>query len=64
MKSAKDALGNVRDMAGDVYEGARRGAASSAKSFNDAVVHNPWASVGIAAGVGLLLGLILNRLRS
>lgn len=64
VKSAKETLGNVRDMAGDVYEGARKSATDSAKTVNDAVINHPWASVGIAAGIGLLFGLILNRVRN
>jgi len=64
VQSAKDALGNVRDMAGDVYASAKKGATDAAGTFNDTVVRNPWTSVGIAAGAGLLLGLLLARVRS
>ena len=36
--------------------------AKSAVNTGDAVVRdNPWAAVGIAAGVGLLLGLLIGR---
>jgi len=62
--SAKETLGSVRDMAGDVYASAKKSATDAAGTFNDAVVRNPWASIGIAAGAGLLFGLLLNRLRS
>lgn len=63
VKSAKEALGGVCDMAGDVYAGAKGGAVHAAGSFNQAVVKHPWTSVGVAAGVGLLLGLLLPRWR-
>lgn len=64
VKSAKETLGSVRDMAGDVYTGARQSASNAANSLHDTVVQNPWASIGIAAGAGLLFGLLFSRLRS
>lgn len=37
-------------------------AARSAANSSDAYVHeNPWAAIGISAGVGLLLGLLIGR---
>ena len=34
---------------------------AAARATDDFVYENPWQSVGIAAGVGLLLGIIIGR---
>jgi len=36
-------------------------AKEAARSVNEQVYHNPWAAVGIAAGVGLVAGILLSR---
>lgn len=36
-------------------------AKSSAAATNAYVRENPWAATGIAAGIGLMIGLLLNR---
>ena len=52
LNSTKDRL---RDLQGQAYE---KGAA--AVKFTDEYAHeNPWQLIGIAAGVGLLIGLLL-----
>lgn len=38
-------------------------AKASAKAVDGYVHENPWKSVGIAAGAGILIGLLLNRNR-
>jgi ElaB/YqjD/DUF883 family membrane-anchored ribosome-binding protein len=44
------------------YEGEALDHAKAAARFTDDYVHdNPWRSIGIAAAVGLLLGLLMNR---
>ena len=43
----------LRERAKDALEAAR--------SIDDQVRKNPWAAVGIAAGVGLVIGLLLSR---
>jgi ElaB/YqjD/DUF883 family membrane-anchored ribosome-binding protein len=44
------------------YEGEAIDHAKAAARFTDDYVHdNPWRSIGIAAAVGLLLGLLMNR---
>jgi ElaB/YqjD/DUF883 family membrane-anchored ribosome-binding protein len=38
------------------------GAARSAANSSDAYVHEkPWTAIGVAAGVGLLIGLLIGR---
>ena len=41
----------------DLGDGARE----AASEIDEQVRKNPWAAVGIAAGVGLLIGLLLGR---
>ena len=55
---------NAVNTARDKYEDAKEVTADAAASVKDLITRNPVASVGIAAGVGLLLGLILGRHRS
>ena len=44
------------------YEGEALDHAKAAARFTDDYVHdNPWRSIGIAAAVGLLVGLLMNR---
>jgi len=44
------------------YEGEAIDHAKAAARFTDDYVHdNPWRSIGIAAAVGLLIGLLMNR---
>ena len=43
----------LRERAKDALEAAR--------SIDDQVRKNPWAAVAIAAGVGLVIGLLLSR---
>ncbi len=54
MEQAKSDLSDLQDMAITRAKDAGRAA--------DVYVHdNPWRSVGIAAGVGLVLGLLISR---
>jgi ElaB/YqjD/DUF883 family membrane-anchored ribosome-binding protein len=46
---------------GELYVDARKKVAAGAKQTDKAIRENPYQSVAIAAGVGLLLGVILGR---
>jgi ElaB/YqjD/DUF883 family membrane-anchored ribosome-binding protein len=46
---------------GEHLRDAGDSAREAAKEIDEQVRRNPWAAVGIAAGVGLLLGLLLGR---
>lgn len=59
-QGARDAVGTAKDKLDDV----KASAADTAESMMSVIARNPLASVGIAAGVGLLVGLILSRPRS
>jgi ElaB/YqjD/DUF883 family membrane-anchored ribosome-binding protein len=55
--SLKQAKARLLEAEGEALEQARQAAASA-----DEYVHkNPWQAVGVAAGVGLLLGLLIGR---
>jgi ElaB/YqjD/DUF883 family membrane-anchored ribosome-binding protein len=44
------------------YEGQAIDQAKAAARYTDDYVHdNPWRAVGVAAAVGLLIGLLMNR---
>jgi ElaB/YqjD/DUF883 family membrane-anchored ribosome-binding protein len=46
---------------GEHLRDAGDSAREAASEIDEQVRRNPWAAVGIAAGVGLLLGLLLGR---
>jgi len=46
---------------GDQLREASDSAREAVGEIDEQVRRNPWAAVGIAAGVGLLLGLLLTR---
>ncbi len=54
MRNAKDKLADVQVAVADKAKVA-------ARVTDDYVHDNPWQAVGIAAGVGLLLGLLIGR---
>jgi len=45
----------------DLYEGARKKVVAGAKCTDAAIRANPYQSLAIAAGVGLLVGVLLGR---
>jgi len=54
LRSARMRLSETSD---DVAESAR----AAATAADDYVRDNPWQAVGIAAGIGLVVGLVLGR---
>lgn len=54
MRNAKDKMADVQVVVADKAKVA-------ARVTDDYVHDNPWQAVGIAAGVGLLLGLLIGR---
>ena len=63
-----DAVGTLRarfDVAqerlADIYTGARKKVVDGAKYTDEAIRANPYQSVAIAAGVGLVIGLLVGR---
>jgi ElaB/YqjD/DUF883 family membrane-anchored ribosome-binding protein len=58
---AEKSLRDARVRLGEVEEQALRRAREMADATEEYVRDNPWRSVGVAAGVGLLLGLLISR---
>lgn len=54
LRSAKEKMADAQVIAVDKAKAA-------ARATDDYVHDNPWQAVGIAAGVGFLLGLLINR---
>ncbi len=48
----------------ELYAGAREKVVAGAKCTDTAIRENPYRALGIAAGVGLLVGLLLGRRHS
>lgn len=67
-RSATDAAhsgaAELRHGAQHAMETAKRSAADATASLRDTVAHHPIASIGIAAALGALLGLVIFRPRS
>ena len=45
----------------EVYAGARKKVVAGAKCTDEAIRENPYQSIAIAAGVGLVVGILLGR---
>lgn len=58
---AEESLRQARLRLSEIEDEALRRAREVADATDEYVRENPWQSVGIAAGVGLLLGLLLGR---
>lgn len=62
--AAKDKLHGVSDAAKEKLSAAKDAAMEAASSLKDVIAKHPVASIGIAAGIGMLVGLALFRPRS
>jgi ElaB/YqjD/DUF883 family membrane-anchored ribosome-binding protein len=58
---AEESLRQARARVNEMEEQALRAAREMADATEEYVRDNPWQSVGVAAGVGLLLGLLIGR---
>ena len=58
---AEESLRNAKVRLSEVEEEAMRRAREVAEAADEYVRENPWQSVGIAAGIGLVVGLLLAR---
>ena len=58
---AEESLRQARVRLTEVEEEAMRRAREVAEAADEYVRENPWQSVGIAAGIGLVVGLLLAR---
>jgi len=60
----RDGASHAVDVAKDKLDDAAELAAEASKSFKDVVARHPIASIGIAAGVGIVLGMLIFRPRN
>lgn len=58
---AEQSLHQARARLSEIEDEALKRAREVAESTDEYVRENPWQSVGIAAGVGLLIGLMIGR---
>ena len=58
---ARKNLSQAREQMLDIEDEVRARARRAASMTDDYVHENPWASVGMAAAAGMLLGLLLGR---
>ena len=58
---AEESLRQARARMTQVEEDALKAAREMAEATEEYVRDNPWQAIGVAAGVGLLLGLVLGR---
>ncbi len=57
----QERLLRARDRLGDLQDSAFERARAAGVAADDYVHEQPWQAVGIAAGVGVLIGLLLGR---
>ncbi|ABE29091.1 MULTISPECIES: DUF883 family protein [Paraburkholderia] len=60
-ETALTRLKQAREKAADVQVVVVEKGKKAARATDDYVHEHPWASIGIAAGAGVLLGLLINR---
>ena len=51
----------AQERLGDLYAGARKKVIAGAKYTDTTIRENPYQSIAIAAGVGLIVGILLGR---
>jgi ElaB/YqjD/DUF883 family membrane-anchored ribosome-binding protein len=62
-QGAHHAVESARNAVNETYQDARESAVRTAESVKAVVSRNPFTSIGIAAGVGILLGVVISRSR-
>ncbi|MEI7574430.1 MAG: hypothetical protein RLZZ541_919 [Pseudomonadota bacterium] len=58
---AETSLGVVKATMGDTQANLLAKTKETAKAADDYVQENPWRSIGLAASVGLVIGLLISR---
>ncbi|MBC7369713.1 MAG: DUF883 family protein [Undibacterium sp.] len=61
MTSLRERFDATQERLGEIYEGAKKRVVAGAKYTDETVRANPYQSIAIAAGVGLLVGVLLGR---
>ena len=58
---AEASLASAKDKLEDMHEDLIEKGREAVKATDDYVQENPWKAVGIAAGLGLVIGLLVSR---
>lgn len=58
---AEESLRTARNRLQIAGKAVQEGATEAAHTVDEQVHKNPWSAVGVAAGVGLVLGILLGR---
>ena len=58
---AEESLQTARTRMKSITQAAEAQALEAAREVNKQVHDNPWTAVGVAAGLGLVLGIVLGR---
>jgi ElaB/YqjD/DUF883 family membrane-anchored ribosome-binding protein len=58
---AEASLASAKDKIEDLHEDLIDKGREAVKATDDYVQENPWKAVGIAAGIGLVIGLLVSR---
>jgi len=58
---AEASLTSAKDKLDDLHEDLIEKGREAVKATDDYVRENPWKAVGIAAGIGLVIGLLVSR---
>lgn len=61
LSDLKDRLNDARDRMGDMYDRARKSVVAGARYTDETIREYPYYSIGVALGVGVLLGVVLGR---
>jgi ElaB/YqjD/DUF883 family membrane-anchored ribosome-binding protein len=61
MSALRSRYDAAQERLGEFYEGARKRVVAGAKYTDETIRANPYQSIAIAAGVGLLVGVLLGR---
>jgi len=61
VSALRDRFESAQERLSDLYNGARTKVAAGAKYTDETIRANPYQSIAIAAGVGLLVGVLLGR---
>ena len=61
IESLRSRFDAAQERLADTYAGARKKVIAGAKQTDETIRDNPYQSIAIAAGVGLLVGLLLGR---
>ncbi|EEF61628.1 DUF883 family protein [Pedosphaera parvula] len=61
MVQARKQLAEAMEQVRNAYEVVQKKAVEGAKATDKAIRNNPYAAIGIAAGVGVLIGYLISR---